>query len=237
MHKHKSLPLSPRLLAVLIQIPLHTNLLIDVGCDHGYLGIGALLYRKVQQVWAVDINPQPLKSAKTNCTQFGVLDQTKFFVSDGFNQLPSLIGPATLVCAGMGSKVIVQIINQCDPKVERIILLTHTLAYPLRVWAHQNGWVSEYETIVADHGHYYELVVLVKTFDLTQLKPVGLAQLLLGNPSSTQPNLAHYCAYWNTHLKRLRKIPSAKRLDFHHHQIAVIEHFLTTYCYETQWTD
>ena len=67
------LPISHRLLSLCDYIPPGARV-ADVGCDHGYLAIHLVQTRLASQVYASDIRPAPLDSARRNGEKYGVAD-------------------------------------------------------------------------------------------------------------------------------------------------------------------
>ena len=55
----------------------------DVGCDHGFLSIYLLKNKLASSIIASDIGEGPLKSAMTNADKYGVVDNIRFYISDG----------------------------------------------------------------------------------------------------------------------------------------------------------
>lgn len=72
--------------------------------------------------------------AQVNFAKYQLTDRAQFFLSNGFEQLPRTIGgkTATVVCSGMGTNLIITILNQLPDYVNQIICLPHTLARKLR---------------------------------------------------------------------------------------------------------
>ena len=77
--------LSERLERVLTAIEeLHfRGLLIDVGCDHGYICIEAVRRGLVDRALACDINPGPLDRARMNIEAAGLSDRIEALLGDG----------------------------------------------------------------------------------------------------------------------------------------------------------
>lgn len=126
--------LLPLRLQALINVFERTDLLIDIGCDHGYLGIVALKQQLTRFVWNVDVNYGPLEQAKTNFAAAQVSACAQFFLSDGFQSLPTpQADDITVVIAGLGSTTILKILANLPPYVNKLLILTHTWAYSLRL--------------------------------------------------------------------------------------------------------
>ncbi|MCD8562447.1 MAG: class I SAM-dependent methyltransferase [Bacilli bacterium] len=78
--------------------------LIDIGCDHGLVGIFALKEQRVKEVIASDINPKSLSAAKANILKYNVSNM-KTLVSDGFDNIDLKEDDLVLI-SGMGFKTI-----------------------------------------------------------------------------------------------------------------------------------
>ncbi|WP_391591799.1 SAM-dependent methytransferase family protein [[Mycoplasma] cavipharyngis] len=195
------------------KLMLNNQLLIDIGCDHGYLGINALNQKKVKLVWNVEISAYALENCYHNYAKVNLLDQVSFWHSDGFEKLPhDYHQSATLVCAGIGSKTILKILSNVPNYVDQIILLSHTLAYELRQWATNHHWYVFNEVMVSDYNKIYELIYLVKNNHLSQLQYQNQTEFWFGlkqfyhHPS----NWDHFCLYWKQQKTKLLKIPVTK---------------------------
>ena len=96
-------------LEAIIKFINQDDIVADIGCDHGYLGIYLLKNAKASFVYAGDINQGPLQSAVSNAEKYGVEDKISFFLSDGLKSFPRDFD--TAVCAGMGADTIVSILE------------------------------------------------------------------------------------------------------------------------------
>ena len=83
--------------------------LVDCGCDHGKLSIYALLSNKTKFAYLLDLREEPLNQAKFNVNKYNVKDNTKLVLSDGLKSFNEEFD--TLVISGMGSELIIKIIN------------------------------------------------------------------------------------------------------------------------------
>ena len=84
-----------------------TNRLLDVGCDHGYVIIDAILKYNVKYAIGTDINPQPLENARLNIIKNNLLDKTSLILTDGIKDVN--LDFDTVVIAGMGALLIKKI--------------------------------------------------------------------------------------------------------------------------------
>lgn len=97
----------PRLLAVANHVPEGT-IVVDVGCDHGWLPIALVQCGRSPRAIAVDIRPPPVALARRHVRQAGLSDQIDVFQSDGLADVPR--GAAdTLTIAGVGARTSVRV--------------------------------------------------------------------------------------------------------------------------------
>ena len=89
---------------LLASLAKDSNVLVDVGCDHGYSLIKAIKYYNVNNAIAIDINEGPLNNCKKNALKYGLNDKIKFILSDGFLELNEEFD--TAIISGMGGILI-----------------------------------------------------------------------------------------------------------------------------------
>lgn len=94
--------------------------IIDVGCDHGLLGIYALLSKKCKYVINTDISPKAIIKAKENTQKYNVNDLVTFFVTDGLKEIPYK-KEDVIILTGMGAHTIVNIIQNEKKLIEKIL--------------------------------------------------------------------------------------------------------------------
>ena len=83
------------------------DVLADVGCDHGQIGLGFLKEGLCKKALMIDISEPSLNKARRLFREEGYEDQAHFLVGDGL--LPA--GEAQgVVIAGMGGKLIVRLL-------------------------------------------------------------------------------------------------------------------------------
>ena len=152
------LPLSDRLLACCAFVRPGDRV-ADVGCDHGYLSIHLLQTGIASHVYASDVRPGPLSSAKRNAASYGVTQNIDFFLSDGVQNLPRDFD--TLVCAGMGGDTMVSILSAAPwlkNSCYRLILQCQSKTPGLRQYLSENGWAISRETVLRDGRFLYTVM-------------------------------------------------------------------------------
>lgn len=86
------------------------SVVLDVGCDHGYIPIYLAENDIASRVFASDISRGPLETAKKNAAKRGFSDKITFYLADG---IPEAAAPLvdTVIIAGMGGETIAGILN------------------------------------------------------------------------------------------------------------------------------
>ena len=134
------IPLSNRLRAC-CDLIRPDDVVADIGCDHGYLGIHLLTSGGARRVLAGDVNPQPLESAIANAEKFGVRDKMRFYLSDGLKNIPRDLTVAVL--AGMGADTMIAILDAApwirDGKY-RLVLQCQSHRPQLRRYLYEQGF-------------------------------------------------------------------------------------------------
>ena len=174
---------------------------VDVGTDHGYLGIWLLLQGVASSVIASDIVPGPLSAAKTNAEKYGVTDKMEFYLSDGMQSVPRDFD--TMVCAGMGADTMISILSAAPWMQDfryRMVLQCQSKTPQLRKYLSDNGWRITEETVLRDGRFLYTVMEVYYEPDHPRLD-VGkwyFPPALLENPS------AYTAEYYRWVVKGLR---------------------------------
>ncbi len=135
--------------------------MIDVGTDHCYLPVYALLNQKVHKAYACDVRPGPLANGKSNAALYGVSDRITTLLSDGLLALNQAQQQEidTVVCAGMGGTLIQNIIAAAPflkQSGKTLILQPQKAVYELKDYLAENGFVIEKETISQEGSKLYQ---------------------------------------------------------------------------------
>lgn len=133
----------------------------DIGCDHGYLGIYLLKAGIASAVIAADVNDKPLQSAVANARAFGVADQMRFYLSDGVRNIPREFD--TMVCAGMGADTMISILEAApwlhDPRY-RLVLQCQSRRPQLRRYLSEHHWRITEESVLRDGRFLYTVMAV-----------------------------------------------------------------------------
>ena len=143
------------------------NVLADVGCDHGYVGIQALEHGIARKVIFVDISNDCLKKAEENCLP-ALKDNASFVCQDGLRHITA----DAAVIAGMGGLEIISILTNAERLPQKLVL------QPMRNVPDVRAYVAEQYAITLDEkfkdGKFYDLIVAEYTGKSTALSETEL---------------------------------------------------------------
>ena len=148
--------LSPRLLLCADLIP-EGAYLADVGTDHAYLVIHLLRTGKIRRAVCSDINEGPLRRAKSNVGEAGLLEFVDFCLTDGAEELSRMGVDAYSIC-GMGGELIADIIARAPELKSEGVSLTlqpMTRHESLREFLWKSGFEIQREGYCREGGRYY----------------------------------------------------------------------------------
>lgn len=104
-------PVLSKRLGMLAEMVTPGNRLVDVGCDHGFLDIYLVQEGICPKALAMDVREGPLAGAKEHIREYGLGNYIEVRLSDGLAQCG--MGEAdTLVCAGMGGRLMERILRE-----------------------------------------------------------------------------------------------------------------------------
>lgn len=151
--------LSERLTAVAGMVT-KGNVVCDVGCDHGYVSIYLIKQGISPHVIAMDVRKGPLSHAKKHIDMYGLCDYIETRLSDGMDELQT--GEAdTLIMAGMGGRLMEDIITRGMNKVEHLkelILQPQSEIGQFRKFLRDSGLKIVEEDMVYEDGKYYSMM-------------------------------------------------------------------------------
>lgn len=131
---------------------------IDVGCDHGFVGASLSRQSKVKKVYFNDISEKCLEKAKISAKEFGKIEKCEFdhgFGLSGFGGLKV----ETCIIAGMGGEEIVKILETKPKnlKIKNLCLQPATKMLNLKRWLNKNGFKIVRDEFFLDGGIYYNI--------------------------------------------------------------------------------
>lgn len=133
--------------------------IIDVGTDHGYLPVWLAKNAYKGNIFASDINADPLAKAVRTAEAAQVAERINFMLCDGLENCPPE-AVDTIVIAGMGGDSICGILDRaewCMDRRYKLILQPMTKAEVLRYWLTNNEFEISTETLVKENDSLYQL--------------------------------------------------------------------------------
>lgn len=152
-----------------------TEIIMDIGTDHGYIPIYLIKNNIAQKVIASDINKEPLNKAKINASLDGVLDKIELRLGGGLSPLKNKEANSVII-AGMGGNLIRDILESDLNKVKNLdYLILQPAQNPevLRKYLYKNDYEILDEDICLDENQYYEIFkVRYKAGDYISLEDI-----------------------------------------------------------------
>lgn len=136
------------------------NVVCDVGCDHGYVSIFLVETGKSPKVYAMDVRKGPLSRAREHVREAGLLDYIELILSDGLKEMPEEKAD-TLICAGMGGRLVMKILSDSMDKVRQmneLVLQPQSEIRQVRVFLREHGFEIVDEEMVEEEGKFYPIL-------------------------------------------------------------------------------
>lgn len=153
------LMLSKRLKAVADMVT-QGNVVCDVGCDHGFVSIYLVKNGISPKVIAMDVNEGPLQAAREHIGEYQLTDYIETRLSDGVAAL-GIDEADTLICAGMGGRLMIRILEEGKEKVCRmreLILQPQSDLQSMREYLRSQGYLIADENMILEDGKYYPMM-------------------------------------------------------------------------------
>lgn len=187
----------------------------DIGTDHGYIPILAVMGGKAQQVLGCDIVPGPLSAAQKNVTAYGLQDRIELRLGNGLAPVTLADQIDTLTITGMGGPTIMGILQagQVIATASKQLILSPQSSVPqVRRFVHGLGFNLSGETILFENNRYYHLLNCIRsdTIETYTEADYELGKHLVATKTEAFVN---YLACEIAHLERILRNPvdSVKR--------------------------
>lgn len=174
--------------------------LIDVGCDHGYLGIYLKKNKLVNDLLLTDLRESALNNAIENIKKAKLDINT--FLTDGLNNI-DLNKYNCISISGMGTSLIIKILSALkdNSSITKLIIQSNNDLDILRKEISNLGFYLDDEVTIYENGIYYIICKFIKgNKKLDQeLIEFGLKKL------DKKPYYNYLINYWQEILKKVPK--------------------------------
>jgi tRNA (adenine22-N1)-methyltransferase len=149
------------------------EILVDIGSDHGYLALEALMSHRAKQIIASDVRIGPLKQAQQTFAKANVFENVSYVISNGLQAIETL--PDAVIISGMGAELILTIIENDLERfkmIPQIVVQANTKLDVLRKGMAELGFSMRREALVKDGffyiGQSYRFTGLCEELDVFQ---------------------------------------------------------------------
>lgn len=151
--------LKSRLKKVLELLP-PSDVVYDIGCDHGYLSAALILSGRAKRVVASDISPASVEKARALSVELGIEDRMLCLSADGLEPVQNAAGDYSIAVCGMGGELILRLIESSRKAAEGaslIVMQPMRGEAELRRYLFENGFGITDECVAFDDGRYYQI--------------------------------------------------------------------------------
>ncbi|TSO26361.1 class I SAM-dependent methyltransferase [Lactobacillus sp. LL6] len=161
----------------------------DIGTDHAYLPIELVKEGKISFAIASDIAAGPLQNAKADIQKAGLQDKIETRLGAGLETIKHEDKIETVVIAGMGGKLMSQILEDAYQRGFQFknLVLEPNIGEPgVRSWLMNHEYKILDEDLIAEAGHTYELIKAELVKEKVQLteKEIFFGPLILKEKNS-----------------------------------------------------
>lgn len=151
-----------RRLKSIVELLGKEDIVVDIGCDHGYVGNFLVENNLSKKVYATDISKDSLDKNREFSYSRGNEDKVISLLGDGLEPVKNLDFDGVII-AGMGGELIINIIDSYKEllKDKVLILQPMTGRVSLRKYLTENGFFIEKESIAKENNKYYEIMRVV----------------------------------------------------------------------------
>ena len=197
--------------------------LADIGTDHAFLPIEAVLRGHVMEAIAIDNKFGPYLQALNNVKKYMLKERIRVRLGEGLEKITDETD--VVVISGMGGELISQILQDGDHRnVKRFVLQPNRDAYSVRKTAMELGYHIVDELVLQDNKKYYDIIVMEKgkktyTYDELEFGPINLVQ----RPYHFLQRLEHQIIQFKTITKDIK---SKERLEEVNRSIRKLEEII-----------
>lgn len=188
----------------------------DIGTDHAYLPIELVKEKKIEYAIASDVAKGPLQNAINDINEAGFSDTIETRLGSGLETITHEDNIDTVVIAGMGGKLMTQILEdawQKGFKFKNLVLEPNIGEPGVRKWLMEHQYKILAEDLMAEAGHTYELIKARYTGEKT---PLTEKELFFGPFILAEKNPVFYQKWQGQleyHQKLLANLNKAREKD------------------------
>ncbi len=194
MAKHKRLKR-------IVELIDYNSKVLDIGTDHGYVPIYLINERKTNIADCSDVADGPINIAKRNIKKYDLNLEINVFKSDGLKEIPNISKYDTFIIAGMGGKLISNILMQKKIN-QKLILHPTNNDLNLRKTLQKLNYKITHEEILKE-GKIYNLII--KAEKKKFVSKLSKRKLFMGPKliKSFDPEVFEFYERKNEHLKSI----------------------------------
>lgn len=191
----------------------------DIGTDHAYLPIELVKNKQINYAIASDIAKGPLQNAKNDIAEARLQGKIETRLGPGLSTVNHNDDIDTVVIAGMGGKLITDILDEAWNKhfCFKTLILEPNIGEPgVRKWLMGHKYQIVTEKLIVESGHTYELIkarAVKKRINLSEKKILFGPYILKEKNSIFYQKWENQLAY---HKKLLLDLNKAKKKDLQH---------------------
>jgi len=133
---------------------------VDVGCDHGYIGVQLLLDQTTDFLIATDISAPSLEKTKKLLEENNLIKKSSTRVGDGLQVIAPSEKIDQVIIAGMGGKEIMDILEKYPNKKT----VSHWIFQPMKEVSHLRDYLQKnnlkilHDMVVSERKKYYHII-------------------------------------------------------------------------------
>lgn len=137
----------------------NSKITVDIGSDHALLSTFLINEKRSELVYNVEKNEGPFNNSVNNTKGYQNIINLK---GDGLKDFDKSIHINYCVIAGMGAKLITEIIDNNKNRVDCFITCSNNNYDLIRRYAKKHGYKIKFEQTVKENDIYYEIICLSK---------------------------------------------------------------------------
>jgi tRNA (adenine22-N1)-methyltransferase len=155
-----------------------SQIVYDIGCDHGQLGLSFQDTAGVEAIYLVDPSADVISNLKKTIDSYITIQNSLYILHQKGQEIVLVAGSKTIFIAGMGGKEIQEILKHLMDQLseaDRVVISPHRNILELRAWLSESPYNLFEETSLFEEGQFYQILVLTKAKGRSKVHPFGQA--------------------------------------------------------------